>query len=191
MRRAERRAQSEERVLRASASLFRRQGSSGTGLKELSKASATPLGSIYHFFPGGKEEITAAAVRHSGERYKALIDIAFRNGVVSGVEAFFRYAADALEKSDFGDGCPIASVAVDAAATNEPIRLACAEVFAGWRKRLTIYLAKEGWDAKKAERFSWFALAALEGAIILAKAEHSTKPLQASAAYVAGCASAL
>ena len=48
-----------ERIVEAGAMLFRRQGWSGTGMKQIAAAAAAPFGSIYHFFPGGKDELSA------------------------------------------------------------------------------------------------------------------------------------
>ena len=50
----------------AAAKLFRRQGYSGTGLRDILAASGAARGSLYHHFPGGKEEIGAAAVTAAG-----------------------------------------------------------------------------------------------------------------------------
>ena len=46
----------------AAAKLFRRQGYSGTGLRDILAASGAARGSLYHYFPDGKEQIGAAAV---------------------------------------------------------------------------------------------------------------------------------
>ena len=58
-----------ERIISSSAELFRRQGYTGTGVKEIVAAANAPFGSIYHFFPGGKEQLGAEAIRTSGELY--------------------------------------------------------------------------------------------------------------------------
>ena len=48
-----------DRIIDSSAELFRRQGYTGTGVKQIVAAASAPFGSIYHFFPGGKEELGA------------------------------------------------------------------------------------------------------------------------------------
>ena len=48
-----------ERILGVSAEIFRRQGYEGTGLKQIVTAAKVPFGSLYHFFPGGKEQLGA------------------------------------------------------------------------------------------------------------------------------------
>jgi len=62
------------RILDASSELFRRQGYSGTGLKAVVAASDAAYGSLYHFFPGGKEELGAATLRAGGVVYRDLVE---------------------------------------------------------------------------------------------------------------------
>ena len=46
--------------------MLQTKGYAASGLIELVSDSHAPKGSIYHPFPGGKEEIAAAAIRASG-----------------------------------------------------------------------------------------------------------------------------
>ena len=55
-----------ERLLRAGEKLFRSQGYSGTGLKQLAKEAGAPWSSMYHFFPLGKEQLAAEAHARGG-----------------------------------------------------------------------------------------------------------------------------
>ena len=48
-----------ERILDASTELFRRQGYAGTGLKSVVDKAGAPFGSLYHHFPGGKDQLGA------------------------------------------------------------------------------------------------------------------------------------
>src|SRR5205807_5695586 len=84
-----------ERIIETSAELFRRQGYAGTGVKQIVTAAEAPFGSLYHFFPGGKEELGAAAVRTSGVLYEQLIPAVFdpAHDIVTGVRTFFSAAA--------------------------------------------------------------------------------------------------
>src|SRR5437016_13371310 len=80
-----------ERIVETSAELFRRQGYSATGVKQIVTAAQAPFGSLYHFFPGGKEQLGAEAVRVSGAIYAQLIPAVFDPAPdpVTGVRDFF------------------------------------------------------------------------------------------------------
>src|SRR6478736_5784624 len=101
-----------ERILDASGELFRRQGYMGTGVKE----------------------ILAEAVRRSGALYGLLLG-EFAGPEVelaAGIRAFFAGAAETLVETDYADACPIATVALETASTDEELRQACADVFNAW-----------------------------------------------------------
>ncbi len=50
-------------IIAAAAKLFRRQGYAATGINEIADAAGAPKGSLYHYFPDGKDQIAEAAVR--------------------------------------------------------------------------------------------------------------------------------
>ena len=52
-------AATRDRIVDASAELFRRQGYNATGVKQIVTEAQAPFGSLYHFFPGGKEQLAA------------------------------------------------------------------------------------------------------------------------------------
>ncbi|URN02018.1 TetR/AcrR family transcriptional regulator [Actinomadura madurae] len=177
------------RLLEAGAQLFREQGYAGTGLKQITAAGEAPWGSLYHFFPGGKEQLGAEAVRHSGDRYLRLFDLVFERteqDVVESVRDFFQLSVDALQESDWADGCPIATVALETASTSEPLRHACAEVFASWEASVAGRLRGAGIAERRAGDLATYVLSAFEGALVLSRAAHDVRPLKVTAEVVAG-----
>lgn len=176
-----------QRLLEASAQLFREQGYTGTGLKQITTAAEAPWGSLYHFFPGGKEQLGAEAITHSGDRYRRLFDLVFARAaedVAQSVRDFFQLSVEALERSGFADGCPIATVALEVAGTSEPLRHACAEVFASWETAIARRIAAGGVPDARAAELATYVLAAFEGAIILSRTAHDTRPLRTTADIV-------
>ena len=117
-------APTRQRLVESTVELFRRQGYSGTGLKAILAAAQAPFGSLYHFFPGGKEELGVAALHAGGATYRELVEAIFAEGVdvVTATANFFEGAAAVVEATDFADACPIATVALEVASTNEPMR---------------------------------------------------------------------
>lgn len=176
-----------DRIVRASAELLRRQGYNATGVKQIVARAEAPFGSIYHFFPGGKEELGAAAVRSSGATYALLLPAVFdpEPDVVSGVRAFFAGAAEHLRESGYADACPIATVALEVSSASEPLREACAEVFADWIGAGAERFEAAGIAAGRARELAIALIAALEGAFVLARAQRTTEPLTVAGELVA------
>ena len=123
-----------QRIIDASAHLMRHQGYEATGVKAIVTAAQAPFGSVYHFFPGGKEQLGAETIRWSGAEYAKLLPAVLGGApdLVSGVRAFFAGAADHLVATDYADACPIATIALEVSNRSEVLRQACAEVFDDW-----------------------------------------------------------
>jgi AcrR family transcriptional regulator len=173
-----------ERILNTTAELFRRQGYTGTGMKQIATDAAAPFGSLYHFFPGGKENLGCEVIRTSGRMYMQLfatVALAAPD-VVSAMHDFFAGAAQTLEETDYADACPIATVALEVASTNEPLREAAAEVFAEWIEGATQYFVLSGIREERARELSFTMLCLLEGAFIFCRAMRSTESMHVAGA---------
>jgi AcrR family transcriptional regulator len=183
-----------DRIIDSSAELFRRQGYAGTGVKQIVAAANAPFGSIYHFFPGGKEQLGAEVIRTSGQLYIQLFATiaAQAPDVVTAISEFFTGAAETLEETDYADACPIATVALEVASTNEPLREATAEVFDSWIAGATEYFAVAGIARDTARALAFTMLSLLEGAFVFCRAMRTVEPLQtAGASAVAAVQAAL
>jgi AcrR family transcriptional regulator len=169
-----------ERIVEASAELIRRQGYAGTGVKQIVAAAEAPFGSIYHFFPGGKEEIAAEAITLSGALYLELLPAVFDPApdLVTAVHDFFSAAAEHLRQTDYADACPIATVALEISSSNEPLRQACADVFDSWIAAGTERVVARGIAADRARDVIVGFIAALEGAFVLCRAQRTTEALE-------------
>jgi len=162
----------------AAITLFRRQGYAGTGLQQILDESGAPKGSLYHYFPGGKEELGATAVRVAGrivaDTLKELADDA-----VSFADFLSKYLymlADWLEQSDYQDGCPIATTLLECTPESETIRQAGTQAFDEWLEIIAGVLAQAGeGDPMRRARG---VLAATEGALIVARVQKSTSALR-------------
>jgi AcrR family transcriptional regulator len=176
-----------ERIVEASAELFRRQGYSATGVKQIVTAAKAPFGSVYHFFPGGKEQLGAEAVRVSGALYALLIPAVLDTApdLVTGVRAFFAGAAEHLVETDYEDACPIATVALEISSVSEPMREACAEVFESWITAGAARHLAAGLPPERARELTIGFLCALEGAFVLSRAMRSVEPMMVAGEMVA------
>ncbi len=168
----------------STAELFRRQGYTGTGVKQIAAAANAPFGSLYHFFPGGKEQLGEEVIRSSGALYIQLFaTIALQApDVLTAVDEFFTGAAETLRETDYADACPIATVALEVASTNEPLRQATADVFDSWIAGATQYFIAAQIPEQTARALSFSMLSLLEGAFVFCRALRSTEPLEAAGA---------
>ena len=183
-----------DRILDVTADLFRRYGYTGTGMKQIVAEANAPFGSLYHFFPGGKEELGEQVIRRSGRMYFELFEAIFgaADDPVSGVRDFFMGAAEVLRQTDYADACPIATVALEVASANEPLRQATADVFESWIEGASTHMAAHGIHGDRARALAISVIAILEGAFILSRASHSTEAMEtAGAAAIAMVEAAL
>src|SRR6476619_6470130 len=127
-------APTKQRILDATAALFMRYGYTGTGLKQIVADANAPFGSVYHHFPGGKQELGVEVVLRAGAMYGELVMgvIDAAPDLLTGVRDSFVGAAEVLRATDYADACPIETVALEVASSNEPLREATAEVFESW-----------------------------------------------------------
>jgi AcrR family transcriptional regulator len=174
-----RRPDTRERIVGASAELMRLQGYNATGIKQIVAAAQAPFGSIYHHFPGGKEQLGAEAVRASGKLYEQLIPAIFDPApdLPAAVRMFFAGAGEHLVDTDYADACPIATIALEVSSSSEPMRLACADVFESWIDAGLPRFTEAGLSPDTARELVIAMICALEGAFVLARATRSTEPL--------------
>jgi len=178
-----------DRLVTATSELFRVSGYHATSVKEIVERAGAPFGSMYHHFPGGKEQLGAAAITTSGSAYGDLIDLFFGDDVtdlVAATEAFFAGAAWTLTETDYADACPIATVALEVASTNDELRAATNEVFDDWVRRTTARLVQHGIATDDAPGLARVLIMLLEGAFLLCRSGRTTQPMaDAGAAAVA------
>lgn len=170
-------------VVWAAAKLFRRQGYSGTGLRDILAASGAARGSLYHHFPGGKEEIGAAAVTAAGslvtETFQELANLS------DSPADFLRRYTDLLvrwlEASKFRDGCPITTTLLETTPGSAAITAAGRAVFDDWSGVMEMLLARHGWPAERIAPTATAIIAGLEGALMLARVRGSSQPIRDTA----------
>jgi AcrR family transcriptional regulator len=191
-----------ERILTAAAELFRRRGYAATGIKAILQASRAPYGSLYHFFPGGKQEVGVAVIESSGAAYREMFETFYdgptsggrggvtagwprpgdvagdRGGVVEATARLFAGAADLVEATDYADACPIATLALEVASSSEPMRAAAAAAFESWLDVLTDRLLADGVPAPEARALAVEVFCLIEGAFLLARTIRSAEPIR-------------
>jgi TetR/AcrR family transcriptional repressor of lmrAB and yxaGH operons len=157
--------------------LLRRSGLSGAGINQVVDVSRAPKGSVYHYFPGGKQQLVTEALQEAersvGESFAHTFGA--KAAVADKVRALFTRAAAALAANGFAKGCPVTAVTLDLDRESEPLRRVCERIFDAW----IAIIAGGIDDVPTAERFAvaQLILAALEGGLVLARASGASAPL--------------
>ncbi|MEM9727327.1 MAG: TetR/AcrR family transcriptional regulator [Myxococcota bacterium] len=168
-------------LIQAAIRLFREKGYAATGLNEILAESGAPKGSLYHYFPGGKDQLGATAVTLAGQvvtRTLQEIDAA-TEGAEGFVAAYTELLGGWLEASGFRAGCPIATTLLETVPASEAITQAGQEAFSNWIAVVTKVLEDDGVSPSEARDHAELLIATVEGALLLARVQQSTKPLQA------------
>lgn len=173
-------AETRERIVQSAAALFLQQGYAGTGLKAIVDASEATTGSLYHFFPGGKAELAAETLRVAGRAYEELVMAIFDAApdLLSGVRDAFEGAAEVMRVTDYVDACPVATVALEVASSDEPLRLVTAQVFSGWLAAAAARIEAAGVAPERAHELATTYVAALEGGFLLSRVAKDATALE-------------
>lgn len=175
------------RLVSKTGELLARQGFHATGLAQIVAESGSPRGSLYFYFPGGKEELACAALAEAGAAWRtqleAVVDAA--PDPATALTAVCGVLASSLEHSGWRDGCPLATVALEAASSSEPVRAIIASHYAGWEALIAERLVALGVSAREATALATFTLATIEGAMLLSKVKRDTAPLLQAAELLA------
>jgi AcrR family transcriptional regulator len=166
----------------STAALLREHGASATSIDRVLAHSGAPRGSVYHHFPGGRAQLIDEAVALAGDFVVGLIETATQSDdPVQALDAFFALWRDQLTRSDFRAGCPIVAVAVETNDDAPQLARSAAAVFSRWTTALATMLVRYDVPEARATRLAAFIIAAVEGAVIMCRADQDIGPLEATA----------
>lgn len=175
-----------DNLVRAAMRLFRQQGYASTGLQQILAESGAPKGSLYHYFPDGKEALGKAAVELAGDLMGQMLSgLAERHKQPKAfVKAYCEVMAGWMEESDFRSGCPIATTMLETAPHSPLLTRAGARVIDHWIDIIAPVFVNAGLSRRDAKLRAQVLIAAMEGALLLARIRQSTRPiLDVAAAY--------
>jgi AcrR family transcriptional regulator len=167
-----------DRLLLATETMLREAGMAGTGIKDVVKRSGAPIGSLYHYFPGGKAQLVTEALRVHARRSEALIGRFFdgKTSAATAVRDLFDTAAQGFDRAGADKGCAIGAVSLDLQAGDAEAQRICHATFEGWADLIAPHLPFS--DKSMRASFAVTIVAALEGAFVLARAARSGAPFR-------------
>lgn len=165
-----------KRMVEGAMGLLARNGLQATSFSEVLAATGAPRGSLYHHFPGGKDQLVAEAVDGAGAVLIDALEAVAGQPAEAVVERFLAIWRAVLTRSQYEAGCAVLAVTV---ATDSAELLSHATaVFRDWRERLAALLRQGGLPAAAARRFAIMLIASVEGAVVLSRAEQSIEPFE-------------
>lgn len=169
-----------ERMVQATCELLEAQGYHATGLNEILQRSDTPRGSLYYYFPEGKEELAIEAIEYQARFIESRLreDMQASEDVAEVIRLLFNKLAHFAASAGCRALNPITAVALESSTTSEPLRQACAEAYASWRAIIEERLLASGLSTEDAASLSLVILSAMEGASTLSRTLRSQEPLQ-------------
>ncbi|CAI1892627.1 MULTISPECIES: TetR/AcrR family transcriptional regulator [Serratia] len=166
--------------------LFLHQGYNATGINKIIEQSGAPKGSLYYFFPDGKEEIALTCI----ERIKADVSVAIEQALSAasfeaGVVNFIRSTISFFQKCDFNSSTPVCFwVSAEASQVSSRLRQACMAVYESWKTIYANRLLKMGVGEEKAKQLADIIVTLIEGALVQALVSRSVVSLENVIHYI-------
>ncbi|MGX2992830.1 TetR/AcrR family transcriptional regulator [Streptomyces sp. JNUCC 64] len=175
------------RIIRATAALLQRQGYESTSVKRIAGAAQASPSSVYHFFPGGKEELAIEAMRHGAREFGDLLarGLASAADPAEATAACALLLAEDLRRSDWNDGCPVAVTALETVGRVPGLQEAATGALTGWQDLVTARLTESGIAPDAARPLARTVISMLEGAELLSRVTADDTPLRDAAVHLA------
>lgn len=172
-------AQHKDNLVRTAMRLFRQQGYASTGLQQILAESGAPKGSLYHYFPEGKEALGRAAVELAGDLIAQMLSgLAERHKQPKAfVKAYCEVMAGWMQESEFRSGCPIATTMLETAPHSPALTEAGNRAIDRWIDIAASVFIGAGASQREAKTKAQLLIASMEGALLLARMRQSPKPI--------------
>lgn len=176
-----------ERILHATSRLLDRHGYEGAGVKQIAREAEASLGSVYHFFPGGKADLAAEALCVSGREFADLLRAALdgEREPAKAVAACARAVAASLRASDWIGGCTFTGTAVESAESAPQVHRAIAEAIEQWQEIVAEKLRSGGLSRPVARDLACTAIAMIGGAALASQIARDDQPLHLAGRHLA------
>lgn len=169
-----------EKIIAAAAELFEEQGYHATGLAQILEKSQTPKGSLYYYFPDGKQQLAVATVNYTAEtlatRIRAGLDQT--EDLSEAISGLIHAIAGQIERSGYKSGGPLTALAMETATSDPEINQACREAFQQIRQPIEDKLRSSGIEEERVRSLGTLIISAIEGGTLLSRTHHSGSPLR-------------
>lgn len=175
---------SRDKIIATGIEMFRREGYHACSWRKLVEKSGAPWGSVYHYFPQGKEQLGIAVIERAAQLGAAGIAHSFEGtvSVMEGLSAMFNTSSRLLKDDNYQAGCPIAAVTLERGSHSQALTSACTAAFEIWRLQLSQALELRGLTSEYADSIALITLVILEGCLVISRASGSIEAFDAGLA---------
>lgn len=176
-----------EAIVDTASKLFFSQGYHATGLNQIIKDSDSPKGSLYYYFPHGKEELALTCINRMSDivvqKLKKYLDNSDK--VAAAMEDFILGMANDAIKSSYEGIIPFSFwLGVETSCVSDELRTACKSVFRNMQDVIRERLLKEGVEDKTADDKASVIVSLYEGALLQTLIFRNEQPLVAAARMI-------
>jgi len=173
-------ARTRARIVEEAAALIHERGVAGTTLEDVKAAAEVSGSQMYHYFPD-KDDLVQAVIGHNAD------GIVSRNrqalGGANGVEAWRKMVIAAAKRTKAKGGCALGSLVGQLAESDPEARALIASGFDQWAAAIGDGLRSLHAEGKlppgvDPDDLAITLLATLEGGLLLAQAQRSTRPFE-------------
>ena len=168
------------------ARLLQSQGYAATTMSQVLQESGAPKGSLYYYFPQGKEQLAIEAIglirqkiEEQIRRYLAKIE-----DPVEAIQALINATAAELEQPENIIFCTVSLLTLEVSLVSEPLRKACQATNAAWEQAFVEKLEQGGYAPDRAGELGALVQVMIDGAIISSMGRKDTLPLRRAAAAI-------
>ncbi|MBS0370164.1 MAG: TetR/AcrR family transcriptional regulator [Proteobacteria bacterium] len=183
-------SETREALLRAGVEVLTEKGFSATGIDQILSRVGVPKGSFYHFFPSKEAFGSALIERYAGYFARKLDRFLLDESQppLQRLHNFVADAADGMARFEFRRGCLVGNLGQETASLPDALRLQLSAVFADWETRVATCLEaaransaiSADADCQRLANCFWIGW---EGAVLRAKLEASSRPLEVFADF--------
>lgn len=176
-------ARTRERIVTATAELAFEQGMAQTRLEDIQAAAGVSASQIYHYFSGKQQLLQAVIAQRESRvvgRHESMLE---QVDSIEGLHAWADMIVEHQRLTHCRGGCPLGTLANETAESDPDARTQLAGSFERWTAALrralhamqvTGHLRPEA----SPDDLALSLLAALQGGLLLAKVQRSTRPLR-------------
>lgn len=172
------------KMLVSAAEVLRERGAAGVTIDEVLTRSGAPRGSVYYHFPEGRSQIVAEALEFAGDAITEVIEGGTEKGGIHLVRRFVQFWQRLLSDREFNAGCPVVAAAISTGEEGPQLSMVAGEIFNRWRSALTDAFVADGFNKPEAASLAVTAIAAMEGAVVMARSTRTIDPVRDVAAQL-------